>query len=522
MLSSVESSLWSNELLNVLAKDPNLSDATKKAFGKISHKSNTWKNEIEGLWREVEFPTLSESDIIRINCVWRKDIESKNKVRENQRQYYLSVGNEQAAALIPDIVDSSMHAKSCVVKSDLRCQGWLPREKTYTTILFNRKADIACLAELVERCPHSKAINLPKTVINLINHGVNSGYGEDHYASIFLQLIREQLPESFLAAQTYAQDTGALFNYLLNLIDTTGEIGKCRTALKNVTRKVNDPISVVVLKIKAITTSLYFLVSPHGSLDSITRKADKSSIEAIYSLVSDSTKSALVKWKRRAVELDRGTSLSDFLECVAALEEDDAFKISRDLKLPSRFSESDISCFFTKFNMKRPSPQRSRERTPKKPEGKISRDGSTESNGGGRPHSSHSDKSARSSSASSAHGDGFKKSDKRSGEDRGRSRTKKHNHNGEKKKTGSGEYSSNTNSCKKCAGRHSSASCNRYPFFYEKPCPICKAQGKDLYHPADLCRFSKSRYITPSPIRSPVSYNRKKDNDGSNQKSFFY
>ena len=134
-----------------------------------------------------------------------------------------------------------------------------------------------------------------------------------------MQLIREQLPESFLAAQTYAQDTGALFNYLLNLIDTTGEIAKCRTALKNITRKVNDSISLVVLKIKAITTSLYFLVSPHGTLDSITRKADKSAIEAIYSLVSDSTKNALVKWKRRAVELDKTTTLADFLECVAAL-----------------------------------------------------------------------------------------------------------------------------------------------------------------------------------------------------------
>ena len=107
MLSSVESSLWSNELLKVLSSDPNLSNETKKAFNKISHKSNTWKNEIEGLWREVEFPTMSESDIIRLNCVWRKDIESKNKVRENQRQYYLSVGNEQAASLIPDILDSS-------------------------------------------------------------------------------------------------------------------------------------------------------------------------------------------------------------------------------------------------------------------------------------------------------------------------------------------------------------------------------------------------------------------------------
>ena len=522
MLSSVESSLWANELLKVLASDPNLSNDTKKAFKTISHKTNTWKNEIEVLWRGVEYPTLSEADIIRLNCVTRKDIEAKNKVRANQRQYYLSVGDEHAASLIPDIVDSSMSAKECVVKSDVRCQGWIPRDKCYVTILFNKKPDMSCLAELVEKCSHSGAINLPKTIINVVNHGKESGYGESHFGSIFLQLIREQLPESFLAAQTYATDTSQLFNYLLNLIDTTGEIAKCRTALKNITRKTDDSISIVILKVKAITTSLYFLVSPHATLDSITRKADKSSIEAIYSLVSDSTKNALVKWKRRATELDKHTTLADFLECVAALEADDGFKITRDLKLPQRFSESDVTCFFTRFNMRKPSPQRSRDGTPAR---RDTRSRSKNSNDGGRPQSSHSGKGVRSYSSSSAHGDGKNKSNKKNGDERGRSRTRKENQGTEgKKDRKQGEYSSgtNTNKCKKCMGRHSSASCIRYPFFYDKPCHICKNNGMDLYHPPSLCRFSKSRYLTPSPEKSPVSFNRKKDNDGSNQKNFFY
>ena len=117
---------------------------------------------------------------------------------------------------------------------------------------------MSCLAELVERCSHSSAIDLPKTIINVINHGKTSGYGEDHFGSIFLQLIREQLPESFLAAQTYATDTGALFNYLLNLIDTTGEIAKCRTALKNITRKVNKQFTTIPKpKIKVNKSSVY-------------------------------------------------------------------------------------------------------------------------------------------------------------------------------------------------------------------------------------------------------------------------
>ena len=524
MLSSVESSLWANELLKVLGSDPNLSIDTKKAFKSIQHKTNTWKNEIETLWRGVDYPALSESDVIRLNCVTRKDIEAKNRVRANQRNYYLSVGDEHAASMIPDIIDSSMSAKECIVKSDVRCQGWIPNKHCYSTILYNKKPDMSCLAELVEKCSHSGAINLPKTIINVVNHGVESGYGESHFGSIFLQLIREQLPESFLAAQTYATDTSQLFNYLLNLIDTTGEISKCRTALKNITRKTDDSISIVILKIKAITTSLYFLVSPHASLDSITRKADKSAIEAIYSLVSDSTKNALVKWKRRATELDKQTTLADFLECVSALEADDGFKISRDLKLPQRFSESDVTCFFTRFNMRKPSLQRSRDPTPAPPGsgGKNSRSSSQSSNGGGRPHSYNG---GRPHSSNGARGEGKNKRDRKNDGERGRSKTKRENQHDKagKKEKKQGEYNpcTDTNKCKKCMGRHSSAECIRYPFFYEKPCHLCKNNGRELFHPPSLCRFSKSRYITPSPEKSPVSFNRKKDDENSEKKYFY-
>ena len=90
-----------------------------------------------------------------------------------------------------------MSAKECIVKSDVKCQGWIPNDHCYTTILYNKKRDMSCLYELVEKCSHSGAINLPKTIINMLKHGVDSGYGESHFASIFLQLIREQLQVIF-------------------------------------------------------------------------------------------------------------------------------------------------------------------------------------------------------------------------------------------------------------------------------------------------------------------------------------
>ena len=149
MLSSAESALWQNELLKALENDPNLSNDTKKVFKSIKHKSNTWKTEIEQLWQTIDYPALTESDVLRLNAVTRKDIESKNKIRANQRNYYLSIGDELAASRIPDIEDPSMSAKECIVKSEQQVQGWLPQERRYGTIVYNKKPDLENLLKNV-------------------------------------------------------------------------------------------------------------------------------------------------------------------------------------------------------------------------------------------------------------------------------------------------------------------------------------------------------------------------------------
>ena len=68
----------------MLGNDSNLSNDTKKSFKSIQHKTNTWKSEIETLWRNIDYPALSESDVIRLNAVTRKDIEAKNKTFPTQ------------------------------------------------------------------------------------------------------------------------------------------------------------------------------------------------------------------------------------------------------------------------------------------------------------------------------------------------------------------------------------------------------------------------------------------------------
>ena len=58
-------------------------------------------------------------------------------------------------------------------------------------------------------------------------------------------------------------------------------------------------------------------------------------------------------------------------------------------------------------------------------------------------------------------------------------------------------------------------------FFMKNLAIFVKITGGNFFTPPSLCRFSKSRYITPSPEKSPVSFNRKKD-DENNGKKYFY
>ena len=143
---------------------------------------------------------------------------------------------------------------------------------------------------MVELCNHSKAINLPKTLKNILDLGSKSGFTEANYTSLFLQLIKKHLTSSYISALTYSQDGVALFTYLLSLVDTSSEVTKIRLALAAIERKQNEPISVSALKVKAMTTSLLFLLQPSAELASIDRRSTRAAQDAIFCLVSEPTK----------------------------------------------------------------------------------------------------------------------------------------------------------------------------------------------------------------------------------------
>ena len=551
-MSSELNNITLNELLQALSSEPSVGQNLKDTCKRLKFQHNAWRAELQNQWNNIDFPELDQADILRMNSTMRKHVASLNLQRKNQRDYYTALGQHAAAALIPPIEDHSLLPRECIIKHDDKCEGWDPTRKEFIIICNHRKPDLEEMPEVVELCNHSKAINLPKTLKNILDLGARSGFTEANYVSLFLQLIKKHLESSYISALTYSQDGVALFTYLLSLVDTSSEVTKIRLALAAIERKQNEPISVSALKVKAMTTSLLFLLQPNAELASIDRRSTRAAQDAIFCLVSEPTRIALTNWKRRTNEMDKKVTLNDVIECVNVTEATPGHQLTRDMKIPERFSQSDVtSSFFTQYNMGAP---KGRTQSPRPATSHSSRNSSTgssrhsstsssrlsqppradrQSSYGrrGRSPGNHTPRPGSRDSRDKRDGPRPSSRDSRDRRDRPRDgsqggsgagarrgRDRRPNDVKYESKSGSGHYKSkqrgeygNSNGpCKKCSSSgHSSSNCPRYPFFYEQKCSKCAANGRVLYHPPDLCRFfPPTRYLTPEPAKSPVSYKR--------------
>ena len=259
---------------------------------------------------------------------------------------------------------------------------------------------------------------------------------------------------------------------------------------------------------------------------------------------------ALTNWKRRTNEIDKKVTLNEVIECVNVTEATLAHQLTRDIKTPEHFSQSDVtSSFFTQYSMGAP---RRRTPSPGPASSQSSRNSSLSGSSrhsltsslrnsqqpradqqgsyGGRGRSPRNHKPRPSSHdrrdrpRPSSHDSRDRRDRPRVGSQGGsgagvrRGRDRRPNDakleskggSGHYKRNQRGEYSGSSGSCKKCSSTgHSSSDCRRYPFFYENKCSKCAANGRVLYHPPEFCRFfPPTRYLTPEPDKSPVSFKR--------------
>ena len=97
------------------------------------------------------------------------------------------------------------------------------------------------------------------------------GYSNNQFGEIFLLFIQQHLPAHYTSAMSFSMSTNALFQHLVSLIDTSSEVKKVRKALSEVTRKPGDILADPVLKTKALTATLLWMMNPAETMDVVAR-----------------------------------------------------------------------------------------------------------------------------------------------------------------------------------------------------------------------------------------------------------
>ena len=518
-MSDVASMQFEKQLIELLKNDTNLSQTTKDNLKKLESKSNPYQSELLLRWNNAKFPHFNIETIIQLNILHQQNVKTTNANRENQRKWLIQNGQNQQAALIQDLADDSIVSKnSCVLKDSAKTMGWNPNEKQFILIENTEKVSLESHQQDIERCVYSKSINIPKSLFNILAKGEMLGYSNDQFGQIFLLFIQQYLPAHYTSAMSFSMSTNALFQHLVSLIDTSSEVKKVRKALSEVSRKPGDILADPVLKTKALTATLLWMMNPTESMNIVTRKAEKAGIRAIFCLLEAKTKQQLSVWKRRQNEMKIDSTLNQTLEAANTFENVKGFELISEKTVSQDFSDIDIAVhsFFTRNNM-RPPRSRSQSKSTLSRQSSTSSKGSKPSSSSSSPHdNSRGNKNAFSDSPKFRKKYGKEDVKKNNENDRGRERTKKNprqpkqgsDTNEEKGRKGS-DKEFIPKSCAKCAStKHRSQECRRYPFFYDSACRHCEARNITLYHPPEFCRFKESRYMTPRQSESPKSFRK--------------
>ena len=181
MASGPAGEMWSNELVDALLKDSALSQETKETFKKIKYRQNPWQVQLKKSWLQLTYPAHDITSIVQLNCQWKKNVESINNQRANQRQFYLNMNDPASASQIPDLEDKSMSERACIVKSDLKSMGWNPSLGQFEVLENPSKPDITKMTDSINHCVHSNSINVPRTIMNLLDLGKERGFTESHF-----------------------------------------------------------------------------------------------------------------------------------------------------------------------------------------------------------------------------------------------------------------------------------------------------------------------------------------------------
>ena len=520
-------SLDFNQVIQILEGCNTIDQQTKERLGKLKYQANKWQEELIFKWRNLEFPTYSLAEIRSLNDSRSKIVQKLNKTRNDVRSYLINIGNGHLAMNLEDIEDNSKRGKDSIITQGRKTLGWHPLQNRWIQIYSDlSNISISDFATCITSCQYTGALNIPQTLEKLLDEGAECGLSEDLFKSLFLDFIRVYKNESFQTAKSFSRNANEILEFMISLVNTSSEISKVRSAIKEICRNETDELIDVVLKLKSLTTSLLFLVNPKSNRTSVEKRSTSSAVDAIFDLINPTVLGHLRAFKQRIAETSTELDLNALITETVRLENLYG-RPNRPMKLSEKSQHVDsLQTYYSNFHKNKNEKSQKGDRhfsKDRRDTSQKSRDGSK--NDYQRPRS-RDYKSSRERFPSKERKSEMKGGHKsreiyrrnRHSHDKSTSRDR-HYHTRSSSKSPFQRYNSKNmpkqtysqNGCLKCAGDHLSRDCKRYPFYTEERCLNC-----NLLHPTTFCRFVKSRYITPDREQSPKSFNLFKNDKSLN------
>ena len=118
-----------------------------------------------------------------------------------------------------------MHYSNIVIKTRARWVGYNPLSNDYFTeaIELGSEIDWKDYIHLVIEDKQSGAVDLIKTIDNLLTEGVHNGLGESNWMKLWMHFARTHLQLSYPALAKHGNDLNRLVQETCNLVNHEGE-----------------------------------------------------------------------------------------------------------------------------------------------------------------------------------------------------------------------------------------------------------------------------------------------------------
>ena len=472
---------------------------------KILDSTQEWNTAMKRKFSNYKEPMLSEAKVIAQNRMYEREVADRNSQMEH------------AAAQVPmqfrhNFVKKKYHPpKSYIRVTNLGSFGFDPiNQKEYAEPLeFSQKIQYDNFETLVQKCPISKALHMPNTIIAFMDKSESLGFSKLQLVEILSLLILHEQPANFPACQTHLHNPSNFIDFLTKMVNVNLEQSKIIQALKTIRRSMADSVNDTIQNFVTLSYQKSKFSCPRLDEDQHLKKAYKQAQTALMSLVESNTSLELLKFKERRLNDGRICNLEDLLSFLNKLEEKPQFALKSDKYLTNQmYQASEISSSFSKSvngNAKHAGQKGSN----------ITREPSV------RRDNTHFDQSRQNANKSQSRGrtpdnviprgrsmsPGNSKFNRHSHSARSQGKNPQSNRSPSREMNKNSPFISRSSTpskqkcCYRCGSRnHLQNDCRRYPDPFPHECTRC---NRGLFHPPSFCNFQqKSRYSSPSPIRN--------------------